>query len=109
LLSIDPQSQISLDHLLAAARGESPDDRALALEVFTKVPMKSPEMITELLKGLADSDIGVRVAAANAFYRMGKAAVPLLVKALDDPDLDVRREVEVLLLHVSPKSLKEPP
>ncbi len=106
LLKIEPKSQPSFERLLAAARAQDPIDRALALEVLGEVSCQSTEVISELLKGLADSDIRIRIPAANGFYHMRQAAVPHLVKALQDPNPDLRREAARVLRGISPESVK---
>jgi HEAT repeat protein len=63
--------------------------------------------IPPLIAALSDSSVSVRGWAAESlgsYYRQAKTAVPALLKARSDPDLNVREAVKVALDKIDPET-----
>src|SRR5437763_1172528 len=67
---------------------------ALSISLFaTEMPVPQP-MVEQLIERLADKTFQVREDAARAIEKLGPEALPVLRKAKDHPDPEVRRRIE---------------
>jgi HEAT repeat protein len=109
---LDGFGERAFPRLCALADDPDPGMRTLALVALAevKLPDSYSERISErLMRGLNDSAPGVRTVAAFGLADhpgSSKAAAAALERALDDPDLDVRRAAAMALSEVDPASEK---
>jgi hypothetical protein len=69
----------------------------------------SHERITELIEGLKTSDPVLRLRIAYVFRKGGPAALPLLIEALQNEDVDLRRAVATTLGSIGPSAFAAVP
>ena len=76
-------------------------DADVAIKAYRAVANTGhPEAAGTLAGRLGDGDALQRDALTSAMHRLGEAAVPALVAALDDPDADVRAHAAEALGHI---------
>ncbi|MCI0342577.1 MAG: HEAT repeat domain-containing protein [Planctomycetales bacterium] len=91
--------------LRARLRDSHPSVRAAAAEGLGSLG-GGAATLDRLRNALHDGEVQVRIAAARALAALGeKAAVPVLLGALKDPDLAVRAGVEMALGHLTGQAL----
>ena len=94
----------ALDVLRAMVRSEDPHARVLALEALEG--STSPDTFEMSAGGLSDHDARVRVASARVLATEDPTlTVPLLVRALDDDEVDVLRSVARSLGRIGASSM----
>lgn len=59
--------------------------------------VQSPQAVVGLIAAFSDAEAEVRNATINALVAIGRPAVPELIKALDDPNVQVRRRAVLTL------------
>ncbi len=95
--------------LIDALQDSDPDVRQNLAMALAKI---GPAAVEPLTAALADPLAERRAGAAYALGQIGgpaKSALPKLLDALDDKDLDVRRQVSFAVSRLVPTSTAKPP
>lgn len=85
--------------LIEALRGDKWQRRSSAAWALGE--LREPMAVPSLIEALRDESEDVRKEAVLALTRIGKPALPRLLKALEDPDPDLRAVVIKLLSHLN--------
>ena len=72
------------------------DLRRLAARRLVQEAM-SPQSVVGLIAAFGDAEADVRNAASDSLVAIGRPAMPLLIQALEDPKVQIRRHVVVTL------------
>ena len=95
--------------LIDALKDTDPDVRLNLTAALAKI---GPAAVEPLVTALKDSLPERRAGAAQALGQIGagaKAALPQLLDALDDKDLDVRRQASFAVSRIIPSGTAKPP
>jgi HEAT repeat protein len=75
--------------LILALNDDKSNVREAAAETLGRI--EDPVSVEPLIQRLQDEDIGIRIVIGNALTKIGKPAVPALVRMLTDKNADVRK------------------
>lgn len=95
----------SVPALLATLREQDPLARQLAAYALGRIGPAAPDAIAALIGAFADSNQGVGWIASESATLSGLPAAPLLMQALLDPRMEVRRNASRALARMRPRVL----
>ena len=105
-------AESAIPSLLKILTDNDPDVRRNAAEALGRIGRRPEIVVPALVDRLQDIDIGVRLfailALSDGFGPKAKAAVPALLKAIEDPQETIHRSARDALTQIDPKTLVKP-
>lgn len=92
--------------LILALNDDKSNVREAAVETLGRI--EDPVSVEPLIQRLQDEDIGIRINIGNALAKIGKPAVPALVRMLTDAKTDVRKTAAEILGRIKDAESVEP-
>lgn len=102
LSTIGPAAKDAVAALIKAMRDADRDVRMWSADALGLIAPTHKDGFVALTHALRDSDEGVRGIAASALRPSGSAAVPALIRAIEDPSPAVRQQVADALGAIGP-------
>lgn len=92
--------------LILALNDDKSNVREAAVETLGRI--EDPVSVEPLIQRLQDEDIGIKINIGNALAKIGKPAVPALVRMLTDAKTDVRKTAAEILGRIKDTESVEP-